>query len=619
MRIFKIPNKSAIKRRFLRIFAVVSTVAAMPLTSLAEPAHGIAMYGEPALPAGFESLPYANPQAPKGGTIRLAEPGGFDSLKPWVLKGNAAWGVGVHLAETLMYRSLDEPFTLYGLLAESVETDSERSWVEFTLRPEARFSDGSPVTVEDVIWSYQTLGTQGHPRYHGAWSKVETIEQTGERKLRLTFNTKDRELPMLMGLRPVLKKAQWEGKDFAQSGLEAPIGSGPYVVDRVDPGRSITFRRNPDYWGKDLPLNRGLHNLDVIRYDYFGDANAMFEAFKAGEVDIWRELSSRKWETEFNFPRITSGQALKAEIPNQRPSGIIGLVMNSRNPLFADWRVRQAMIEAFNFQFINNTLNGGVDPRITSYFSNSALAMQPGPAEGRERELLEPFAEQLLPGTLEGYALPEGNDRALDRPGLRRALALLEEAGWTVQDGRMADANGRPLSFEILLNQSGSAMRTASETQQIVDIYTEALRHLGITPRVTLLDAAQFVERTNNFQFDMTWFERGLSLSPGNEQLLYWGAAGVEQPGSRNWMGMDSPAAEAMIEAMVNAESDEDFTAAVRALDRVLTAGRHVIPVSFSPNSRLAHSAKLHYPERKTLYGDWPGFLPETWWQEAEK
>lgn len=618
-RIFKIPNKCAIWQGFLGISAAFLTVAALPLTSLAEPAHGIAMYGQPALPKGFESLPYANPDAPQGGTIRLAEPGGFDSLKPWILKGNAAWGVGVHLAEPLMYRSLDEPFTLYGLLAESVETDEERSWVQFTLRPEARFSDGSPVTVEDVIWSFRTLGTEGHPRYHGAWSRVETIEQTGPRSLRLTFNALDRELPMLMGLRPVLKKAQWQDGDFTQSGLEVPIGSGPYVIDRVDPGRSITFRRNPDYWGNDLPLNRGLHNLEVIRYDYFGDANAMFEAFKAGEVDIWRELSSRKWETEFDFPRVASGRAIKAEIPNQRPSGIIGLVMNSRNPIFADWRVRQAMIEAFNFRFINNTLNGGVDPRISSYFSNSELAMQPGPAQGRVAELLAPFADELAPGTIEGYDLPQGNDRALDRAGLRRALALLEQAGWTVQDGRLANEQGRPFAFEILLNQSGSAMRPASETQQIVDIYVQALRHLGITPRVTLLDAAQFIERTNNFRFDMTWYERGLSLSPGNEQSLYWGSASALQPGSRNWMGMDSPAIDAMIETMVNSRDDAEFTAAVRALDRILTAGRHVIPVSFSPNSRLVHSAKLHYPAGKTLYGDWPGFLPETWWQEAEK
>lgn len=577
------------------------------------------MYGEPALPQGFANLPYVNPDAPRGGTIRLAEPGSFDSLKPWILKGNPAWPVSVHLAETLMYRSLDEPFTLYGLLAESVETDPDRSWVEFTLRPEARFSDGSPVTVEDVMWSYRTLGEEGHPRYRSVWSKIARMEQTGERSIRFTFSEKDRELAMLMGMRPVLKKAQWDGKDFTQSSLEIPIGSSPYVIAAVDPGRSVTFRRNPDYWGKDLPLNRGLHNLDVIRYDYFGDANAMFEAFKAGEIQAWRELSPLRWDKEFGFPAIRDGRVVQDEIPNRRPSGIMGLVMNTRNPVFADWRVRQAMIEAFNFPFINATLNGGREPRITSYFSNSDLAMRPGPATGREAALLAPFAADLLPGTIEGYTLPEGSDRALDRPGLRRAIALLEQAGWTVTDGVLSDAEGRPFRFEILLNQSGTAMRSASETQQIVDIYAHALRNLGITPRVTLLDSAQYIERTNNYRFDMTWYERALSLSPGNEQTLYWGHQGVATPGSRNWMGMNSPAAEAMINAMINARTPEDYTAAVRALDRILTAGRYVVPVSFSPVSRLARSADLQYPDRIPLYGDWPGFLPDTWWQKTKR
>lgn len=613
-------NKSAVIRALCLISGGFLTVASMPLEGRAEPAHGLAMYGQPALPQGFQALPYVNRDAPQGGMIRLAEPGGFDSLKPWVLKGNAAWGVGVHVAETLMYRSLDEPFTLYGLLAQSVETAPDRSWVEFTLRPEARFSDGSPVTVEDVMWSYETLGTQGHPRYHGAWSKVAKMEQTGPASIRFTFSENDRELAMLMGLRPVLKKAQWEGKDFLASGLEAPIGSGPYVVDRVDPGRMITFRRNPDYWGKDLAINRGRNNLDVIRYDYFGDANAMFEAFKAGEVTVWRELSANKWDQEYNFPLMTRGDAVKAEIPNGRPSGIMGLVMNTRNPLFADWRVRQAMIEAFNFRFINATLNGGKDRRITSYFANSSLAMQPGPATGRVAELLAPFSADLPPGTIEGYALPEGSDRALDRAGLRRAIALLSDAGWTVQDGVLRNADGRPFAFEILLNQSGTAMRTASETQQIADIYVQALRNLGMQVRITLLDPAQFVQRTNEFQFDMTWYERALSLSPGNEQLLYWGSEAADQPGSRNWMGMKSPAADAVIAAMVQSETDEDFTSAVRALDRILTAGRYVIPAGFSPVSRLAHAADLRYPAQTTpLYGDWPGFLPELWWQEAEE
>ncbi|WP_410218574.1 extracellular solute-binding protein [Paracoccus sp. (in: a-proteobacteria)] len=617
MRILKNLNKTAIKGTWLAALTVGAGVAAMPLTSLADPVHGIAMYGEPALPAGFAHLPYADPEAPKGGTIRLAEPGSFDSLKPWVLKGNAAWAVGVHVPESLMMRSIDEPFSLYGLLAETVETAPDRSWVEFTLRPEARFSDGSPVTIEDVMWSYETLGTKGHPRYLGAWSKVASMEQTGERSLRFTFAEQDRELPLLMGLRPILKKAQWEGQDFADSSLEPPIGSGAYVIDRVDPGRSITFRRNPDYWGKDLPLMAGLNNFDTIRYDYFGDANAMFEAFKAGEATVWRELSAQKWENEFNFPLMTRGEIVKAEIPNERPSGIVGLVMNTRNPIFDDWRVRQAMIEMFNFRFINQTLNAGSDPRITSYFSNSVLGMGDGPAMGRVAELLQPFASDLPPGTIEGYALPDGSERSMDRAALRRAQALMEEAGWTIQDGQMKNAAGQVFGFEILLNQSGTAMRTGSETQQIVNIYVESLRPLGITPRVTLLDTAQYIERTNNYQFDMTWYERGLSLSPGNEQRLYWGSDGVTTPGTKNWMGMNSPAAEAMIDTMVQAETTEEFTAAVKALDRILTAGRYVIPVSFSPISRLAHAVDLKYPEKQPIYGDWPGFLPEVWWQEA--
>lgn len=616
MRIFKSFDNSAIGRPIRVAVMALGTVAAMPLASAAEPAHALAMFGQPALPADEAHLPYVNPEAPRGGSIRFAEPGGFDSLKPWVLKGNAAWSVGVHVAEPLMLRALDEPFTLYCLLCETVETDDSRSWVAFTLRPEARFSDGSPVTVEDVIWSFETLGTQGHPRYAGAWAKVAAITRTGERALRIEFSEADRELPLLMGLRPILKKAQWEGKDFSASGLEAPIGSGAYIIDRVDPGRSITYRRNPDWWAHDLPLTRGMHNFDSIRYDYFSDTNAMFQAFKAGEIDVWRESSGVKWATEYGFPAVIAGRVVKSEIPHRRPSGIMGLVMNSRSALFRDWRVREAMILAFNHHFINATLTGGTDPRITSYFDNSDLAMRPGPATGKVAELLEPYRTDLPPDTLEGYTLPHGSERMLDRASLREAMRLLAEAGWTVQDGVLRNAAGAGFAPEILLNQSGSAMRAGSEVQQIVDIYVEALRPLGITPRVTVLDSAQYVQRTNRFAFDMTWYERGLSLSPGNEQALYWGSASADQEGSRNWMGVRSPAVDAMIEAAVNAPDDETHISAVRALDRLLMAGRYVIPVSYSPVSRIAHAARLHYPAIPTAYGDWPGFLPDLWWEE---
>jgi len=588
---------------------IVALVVAVPAG--AEPQHGIAMYGHPALPPDFVSLPYVNPDAPKGGRIVFGEPGGFDSLNPWILKGNAPWALGLHTVETLMGRSIDEPFTLYGLLAESVETDDARSWVEFTLRPEARFSDGSPVTIEDVMWSYETLGTKGHPRYQTAWAKVARMEQTGERSVRFTFNAPDRELALLMGMRPVLKKAQWQGKDFAAGTLEVPVGSGPYVVEAFEPGRFIRFRRNPDWWGRDLGFNRGQNNFDEIRYDYFGDGDVVFQAFTAGETTSLRETNARKWQERYDFAAIRSGEVVKSEIPNQRPSGITGLVMNTRNPVFADWRVREAMILAFNFEFINQTLNGGIEPRITSYFSNSVLGMDHGPAAGKVAELLAPFAADLPPGTLEGYALPEGDAaRAVDRGNLRKALKLFEEAGWTVQDGAMKDAGGKPFTFEIVLAAG------ATETQTIVDIYTEALKTIGIAPRVTVVDSAQYTERTNTYAFDMAWYTRALSLSPGNEQMLYWGARGVTEPGSRNWMGMNSPAAEAMVAAMVESRSQEDFIAATQALDRVLTAGRYVIPVWFPKVSRIAHSARLHYPERIPLYGDWPGFQPETWWYE---
>nr|WP_206338523.1 extracellular solute-binding protein [Antarcticimicrobium sediminis] len=572
------------------------------------------MYGEPALPADFVSLPYANPEAPKGGRVVFGNTGGFDSLNPFVQKGTAPWQLRFWSYESLMGRSWDEPFTLYGLLAESVETAPDRSWVEFTLRPEARFSDGSPVTVEDVIWSYETLGTQGHLRYRGFQSQIADIVQVGPRSVRLSFTTPDRELALIAGMRPILKKAQWEGKDFTASGLsEAPIGTGAYVVTDFEAGRSLTLRRNPDYWGAALPFRRGTLNFDEMRIEFYGDGTVLFEAFKAGELSVVREFNAEKWQTQYDFPAVRRGNVVKSEIPNQRPSGMTGLVMNTRRPPFDDWRVREALIEAFNFESINDTMTGGVQPRITSYFSSSTLAMRPGPATGRVREMLAPFADSLPPGALEGYTLPKSDGTARNRAGLRRAMTLLNAAGWTVQEGILRRADGAPFAFAVLLRQADGEM------QRVTDIYAQALRRLGIALRVETVDDAQYAARIAAHDFDMTNFRRDLTLSPGNEQRLYWGSAGAQQDGSRNLMGMESPAADAMIDTLLTSHSSDDFNAAVRALDRVLTAGRYVIPIWQYDVGRIAHIRQLKYPEdRLPIYGDGVNFMPDVWWYEEE-
>jgi len=418
--------------------------------------------------------------------------------------------------------------------------------VEFTLNPAAKFSDGSPVTVEDVLWSFETLGTEGHGRYRGFWGKVETLEQVGP----------------LAGLRPILKKAQWDGLDFAESGLDVvPITSSEYVIDDYEAGRFISFKRNPDYWGDDIPFRRGTGNLDEIRMEFYGDETAAFESFKVGTTNANREFNVAKWESQYNFPRIDNGEVVQEVLPHSRPSGMTGFAMNTRTELFSDWRVRDAMLHMFNFPFINEAMTGGVQPRITSYWSNSPLAMSDGPATGRVAEFLEPFADELLPGALEGYALPQGDGTERNRAGTTAALAQMEAAGWTVQDGVMKNAEGTPFAFNIVI-QSGS-----SENAAMMD----------------------------------TYYRRGLSLSPGNEQFAYYGSERADDAGGRNLMGVKSAAADAMIERLLTSESQDDFRAAVKALDRVLT-------------TRLAQVRELKHPEYIPIFGDWPGWQPDVWW-----
>ncbi len=604
---------------FFRLAGIAATLFLLVFGTLpghAEKAHGIAMYGQPALPPDFVSLPYVNPDAPKGGRVVTGNVGSFDSLNPFILKGSAPWQLRYLTHESLMGRSWDEPFSLYGLLAESIETGPNREWVEFTLREEARFSDGSPITVEDVLWSYEVLGTQGHPRYRAFWDKLASIEQTGPRSLRLTFTEEDRELALIAGLRPILQKSQWQGKEFSEGTInDIPLGSAPYVVEDFEVGRHVTLKRNPDYWGNALPLRQGVHNFDEIRIEFYGDNTVLKEAFKAKAISYIREFNAERWESQYDFPAVQSGEIVKSEIPHRKPSGMTGFVMNTRNPPLDDWRVREALIQAFNFEFINDTLTGGRQPRITSYFSGSELAMQPGPAKGPVRDLLEPFADSLLPGTLDGYELPQSDGSKRNRRNLRRAMKLLNEAGWTVQDGLLRNAAGEVMELTVLLQQDALIQQATA----IMDIYARALERLGIILTLQSTDKAQYNERQRVYDFDLTFARWSLSLSPGNEQLYYWGTEAADQPGSRNLMGMKSPAAEAMVQEMLTARTQEGFTAAVRALDRVLISGRYVIPIHSYAVGRIAHLRELRYPQdRLPIYGDGIGFLPTVWWHEAE-
>lgn len=581
--------------------------------AIGEPKHGIAMYGDPALPQDFVSLPYANPNAPKGGKITLGEIGRFDSLNPLIQKGNAPWQLRFLGYETLMGRNWGESFSLYGLLAESIETAPDRSWVEFTLRPEARFSDGSPVTAEDVAWSYEMLGTKGNARYHGLWMRINKIDIKSDRVIRFTLDDPDPEVALLLGMRPILKKAYWDGRDFEQSGFDnIPITSSPYIIDTVDPGRSLTLRRNPDYWGKDLPLRRGVHNLDEITLEYFADSSVLFEAFKAGQVDLYQEGSAHNWEVSYDFPAIAKGEVVKSLIPHQRPSGMRGFVMNTRLDRFKGWRTREALITAFNFEFINDTITGGREKRITSYFSNSFLGMREGEAGPEVTKILAKYGDALPQGALAGIELPTSDGRKRNRKNLARALELLEQDGWILENGKQVHPQHGPLEFEILL-RTGDRQNTA-----IAEIYQNALERLGATVRLAQVDNAQYVMRTGALDFQMTPFWRDLSLSPGNEQKLYWGSDYADIEGTRNLMGVKSPIVDDLIERAINATNFDDFTHTIRALDRVLMVGRYVVPFHADGPSRVAHKAILKFPETLPIYGNRLEFIPDVWWSEEQ-
>lgn len=568
-------------------------------------AEGIAMHGSPRETAGFTYFPYVNPDAPKGGRVTFAMQGSYDSLNPLIVKGEPADGVRDYVYESLLARANDEPFTLYGLIAESVETPPDRSYVEFTLDPRAKFSDGMPITVDDVIFSHALLRDHGRPNHRSYYKKVVKVEQTGERQVRFTFDRSgDREMPLIMGLMPVLPKHLIDPDKFETTSLAPPIGSGPYTIAKVDPGKSITFKRDPSYWGRDLPVNRGRNNFDEIRYDYYRDAGSMFEAFKSGLVQLREEDDPTRWTEGYNFPAFRDGRVIKEELPLETPAGMSALVFNTRRPLFADQRVREALIKLFDFEWVNRTLYHGQYARTESYFSRSDLSSHGHPADATERALLAPYLDQVKPAIMDGsYALPESDGSGENRDGRRAALALLEQAGYQLKDGKLVNvATGEPFQFEIL------AATRAQE--RLLLTYAAAMKQVGIDARIRQVDSAQYQRRKQTYDFDMIQYYWPVSLSPGNEQSFRWGSEAAVTEGSFNYAGVKSNAVDAMIEAVLKAEDSDSFVSAVRALDRVLLSGDYVIPLFHLPRQWVAHWRELKRPEVTPLYG----YQIDSWW-----
>ncbi len=580
-----------------------------PGSNQAIAADGIAMHGSPHETAGFTQFPYVNPDAPKGGRMTFAMQGSYDSLNPLIVRGEPADGVRDYVYESLLARANDEPFTLYGLIAESVETPPDRSYVEFTLDPRAKFSDGLPVTVDDVIFSLELLRDHGRPNHRSYYKKVTKVEKIGERKVRFTFDhSGDREMPLIIGLMPVLPKHLINPDTFETTSLTPPVGSGPYVIDKVDPGKSITFKRDPNYWGRDLPVNRGRYNFDEIRFDYYRDAGSMFEAFKSGLVQFREEDDPTRWTEGYDFPALRDGRVIKEELPLETPAGMSALVFNTRRSLFADQRVREALIKLFDFEWVNRTLYHGQYARTESYFARSDLSSHGHPADATERALLTPYLDQVKPAILDGsYALPESDGSGENREGRLEALALLEKAGYQLKGGKLVNvATGEPFQFEIL------AATRAQE--RLLLTYAAALKQVGIDARIRQVDSAQYQRRKQTYDFDMIQYYWPVSLSPGNEQSFRWGSQAAVTEGSFNYPGVKSRAVDAVIEAMLKAEDEDSFVSAVRALDRVLLSGDYVIPLFHLPRQWVAHWRELKRPEMTPLYG----YQIDSWWIEPE-
>jgi microcin C transport system substrate-binding protein len=565
--------------------------------------HAMALLGEPALPADFTHWPWVNPNAPKGGEITLTALGSFDSFNPFILRGTAAVGSNL-IYDTLLSRNLDEPLSQYGHLARIIELPADRKGVTFELREGARWHDGRPITAEDVVFSFTTLRANGRPFFRSYWADVTEVVAEDARRVTYRFRTdENRELPLILGEMSILPRHYWEGRDFTRPSLDLPLGSGAYRIERFEPNRSVLLRRVADYWGRDLPTARGMSNVDTIRYEYFRDTTVAFEAFKAGQIDFRQENVARDWATGYDFPAARRGLATKQEIRHEIPTGMQAFAMNLRRPLFQDARVRRALIEVFDYEWMNTNLFYDAYTRTESYFSNSDFASR-GLPEGRELEILNQYRGRVPAAVFtEEYRLPKTDGSGNNREGLRRALALLREAGWTVRDRRLVNAEGRRFEFEILL-QGATFERVALP-------YVQWLERLGISARVRTVDPAQYQVRVDAFDYDITIDSIGQGFHPGNEQRDYWTCAKARENGSQNVAGICDPVIDELVEMVIAAPNQPELVARTRALDRILLHYNYTIPQWHSRSFRIAYWERFGRPEKTPRYG--LGF-PAAWW-----
>ncbi len=566
--------------------------------------HALAMNGEPRYASDFNHFDYVRPDAPKGGQVRLAATGTFDSFNPFIVKGNSADGLGL-LFDTLTEQSLDEPFTEYGLLAERIEVAQDRSSMTFHLREGARFHDGSPVTAQDVAFTFKILVEQGNPHYAQYYADVVRVDVVGPRTVTFVFKPgSNQELPLILGQLPVLSEASWKGRDFSASSLDIPMGSGPYRIGEFKAGQRLTFVRDDGYWGKDLPVNKGRHNFDTIIYDYYRDMTVTLEAFKAGEYDFRQEYNSKQWATGYTGPAVNAGLIHTENIPHKLAQGMQAFVFNTRRAIFADPQVRQALNFAFDFEWSNKNLFYGQYARSTSFFSNSDMASS-GLPSAQERDLLEPLG---LPSevTTKEISQPVTDGSGNIRENLRVAADLLRQAGWNVQGGKLVK-DGQPFVFEMLLVQP--------DFERVVLPFQRNLARLGITMNVRMVDTSQYLERLRGFDFDMIVSSFPQSLSPGNEQRSFWHSSSADMPGSRNYCGIKSPAIDALVELVIAAPDRDALILRCKALDRALLWGWYVIPHWHSTSWRVAYWDKFGRPDKLADYGlDF-----QSWWIDPDK